>query len=153
MLPSNTGELEGQAERYLTNIQKQIELLEFKERCTPDCDGLASLPDQNIVLYLLELNRIPGLCTLQSCSGHIEKDVRDGTDYVTNGGLWLWLSEELMQRFYATAFELRRQSGIESLRIQFQRHGREFIDISFKGGGHGKLKQSMDVILEFFQEI
>ncbi len=98
-------------ERYLTNGQKCIELSEFHERCIPDQDGLASLPDCSMIRYLTELNSIPGLCTLQSCSGHIKRDVRDQSEYVTNGGLWIWLSREMMQRFYIAAFELRQRSG------------------------------------------
>ncbi len=156
MLPSDdAGRLVNQTicGRYLTNAQKRIELIEFERRRIPDWDGLVSLPDRSMIQYLTELNSIPGLCTLQSCSGHIKEDARDRSEYITNGSLWIWLSQEMMQRFYVAAFELRQRSGIEKLTIQFQRHGREFVDIQFAGDGHGKLENSMSGIVEFFTKL
>ncbi len=133
-------------DRYLVNGQKQIELLEFERGRD------LSPPDQEIEPYLLELNRLPGLCTLQSCSGHVEEDARDGTEYISCGNLWLWLSKAMTKRFYGTAFKLVQRPEIEKLSILFQGYGREIVSITFQGAGHGKLAVAMAIIIEFFKD-
>ncbi len=143
---------QGHILRYLTDAEKRIELLEFRQRCTPDWDGLASLPDPAMVPYLLELNRIPGLCTLQSCSGHVAVDPRDGSEYITGGHLWLWSSRAMMKKFYSAALGLAQHPEIERLRILFQAHGREIVDIEFQGAAHGELATSMGIIIGFFTD-
>jgi len=132
--------------RYLTDIQKHIGLSEFQQGHD------ISPPDPEIELYLWKLNRICGLCTLQSCSGHRKTDARDGSEYFTCGNLWLWLSEAMMEEFYKGAFELARNPCIERLRILFQAHGQEIVDIEFKGKESGALVESMRAIIDFFKK-
>ena len=55
--------------RYLSKIEKAVELLEWHDKSSSP--GVApGDPDEAIILWCKLINHIPGICTLQSCTGH-----------------------------------------------------------------------------------
>jgi len=131
--------------RYLTLGDKHIELVRLatEEFVEPDLRP-----------WLNRLNKLDGVCTLQSCGGHrfLDRENKSDETHIMNGHLWIWLSESVSRVFYTRAFELVQSDPMECVSIMFQGYGREIVSISFKGRAHNRMAESLDGIVEFFEE-
>lgn len=130
-------------------------------------------PDPEIYDWVDRLNELANLCTVQSCAGHIclpglhcawcrentdidmysEQEWRDDDSvvrHVRTGQLWLWLNQDMATWFYRNAMQLVLLPGIEKVAIIWV-DVHEYVDIQFRGAGHGELDQNMAAILRFFQ--
>ena len=106
--------------------------------------------DPDIVPLCDALNRLPGVCTLQSCAGHSAKD-SDGLIYP--GELWLRLSPEIMCRFEAVAQQLAAKTLIDRVGKIYWEDGKETVTVAFKGNESGHLAQSGVILLKFFEKL
>ena len=108
--------------------------------------------DKAIKPYILKLNMILGLATIQSCAGH--QIVSNGPVYHNNANLWLWLSEPMMKKFKGKAFKLAKVKGIERLYIMYTPDGYEYIEISFDSVEEKKRNlKAMRAIIRFFRSL
>lgn len=140
--------------RYLSPAEKAHELEQWFEMLTtqrwqpsstPKLDS--GLPDAEMVPWCLRLNRLPGICTLQSCAGH-----KRGKRH-TSGHLWLRLDRRTSRAFDARASELAKQSGIESVSVLYRADGQTIASVFFQGNERGRLAVSMRTICSFFERI
>ena len=131
--------------RYLAPEDKAIELVRLatEEFVEPDLRP-----------WLNRLNKLDGVCTLQSCGGHrfLDRENKSDETHIMNGHLWIWLSESVSKIFYTKAFELVQSDSMECVSIMFQSYGREIVSISFKGRARNRMAESLDRIVEFFEE-
>lgn len=146
--------------RYLTPETKQRELVMWEDRKAAFASGLwlgepipthvplggLGYPDPLMYRWCDRLNKIPGVCTLQSCCGH---EV-DGTHYP--GQLWLWLDKGMAQAVYPHIFTLLEHRCMEGVRTLYLRGGREVLDVTFHGEERGLLQPSMRHICGFFRK-
>jgi len=135
--------------RYLSDKEKKHIIREWEitkirsphtgDNCPPGRGGI----DAEIVFHCDEINAIPGVCTLQSCAGHINKD-----GSITNGGLWLKLTENMMMLFHEYAYELYTHKGIyDSITIRLQDYGDELVDICFYPQRLGEAMKYLKLLL------
>jgi tRNA(Phe) wybutosine-synthesizing methylase Tyw3 len=148
---------------YLTPSRKRIELAYWMEvrvkrdAMTVPPIGGHGYADPEIYALTDRLNALPGVCTLQSCAGHVV-DAADGSGpYHMRASLWLWLSGEMMKRFRAHVWELASYHQlIERVAILYL-HGasaedrREIIDITFAKGEHFEIASGL--IGDFFTRL
>jgi hypothetical protein len=137
--------------RFLTPAAKRRELgawraLRDRLGCQVEQGGFG-LPDPAMVPWCDRLNRIPGVCTLQSCSGHL------AGDYRSSGHVWLWLSENMSAAFDARAFALSAEGGIERVFRVYAGSGIEVTVIEFQGQEAGRLDASMRVVVNFLSRL
>ena len=110
--------------RWLTPASKDRILAQWQSRLAEprpagDLSG-RGWPDPEIVPLCNGLNRLPGVCTLQSCSGH------GGP-----GHLWLWLDHETSGEFDRWGHVLARMAGIEAVSRKWSSWGQEITAIDF----------------------
>ena len=135
--------------RYLSKIEKAVELREWHDKSSSP--GIApGDPDEAIVPWCKLINHIPGICTLQSCTGH-----RRANGYVETGHLWLKLSETMALRFYKKAMNLSAQHCIERVSTIYSAWGSEIVEIVFHGSERSTLDldHSLTTILRFLQDL
>ncbi len=130
-------------QRYLTGDAKQPiirewEVKKLSERPSDDPGG-HGYPDPEIYGLCDVLNAIPGVCTLQSCSGH----------GMVGGHLWLWLSIDLSDQFNHWAHVLARMEGIEFVQRKYTEWGQEITAIKFDG----RFEEASNSIVVFFQAL
>ena len=136
--------------RYLDETEKVAELAYWErliaERGSKDGPGN---PDPEIIPWCEKINSIPGICTLQSCAGHVygKRGVR------VSGHFWLWLSSEKAANFKQRAFELARNAAIERISTIYQRSGQEVVSIEFCGIPDGQLEDSGRAITTFLASL
>lgn len=133
--------------RYLSQVEKQRIVAAWGRTRAQPCLGRSGDPDPDILGLTDALNAIPGICTLQSCSGHI----RNGL--VERAHLWLKLSKAAMCRFYLAAPALAQHRMIESVSIRFGTGEGEIVEITFMGNECGLLSQAVAVILKYFRVV
>jgi len=139
--------------RFLTPRAKAIELRVWRDavrnwrKDEAPSKGGAGFPDPPIIPWCARLNRIPGVCTLQSCAGHRQGRWRSA------GRVWLWLTLELSRRFDERALQLAQQPEIERVYRVYSDWGQEVTAIEFRGEEWGRLDASMNVILRFFSSL
>lgn len=105
-------------------------------------------PDGDIVPLCDSLNALPGVCTLQSCAGH----VRGGT--IEAAHLWLWMSETTARRFDRDVFVLlQRRPPIDWVSKHFLHDGKEIASITFFGNERGLLRKSAKLIYNFMRRV
>lgn len=139
------------ARRWLTPAEKAetLRAWETTKRESPVVDrGGAGYPDPTIVPWCDRINGLPGVCTLQSCAGHL----KDG-GILHSGHLWLKLSEQVSAEFRQAAFELAGSPGIERVEMIFQPSGEEVASVTFQGDEHDLLQSSMGTIMSFLEEV
>lgn len=128
--------------------QKRLILAEWAATLEAWRDGRlagAGEPDRAMVPWCDRINRIPGLCTLQSCEGHHH----DGT--IDTAHIWIWLSSEKARWFDRAAPELAARTDIiERVSKLFTEDGKEVALVYFRGKERNLLHHSMGVIYEFF---
>ncbi len=104
-------------------------------------------PDPEIFGLTDSLNSLPGICTLQSCSGHIKHG------FVEHAHLWLKLCEEIANRFYLAAPSLAQHHLVEDVVIRFGTGEGEVVEIIFAGNECETLSEAMAIILDFFRSM
>lgn len=116
----------------------------------PGVKGGLGYVDPDIVPLCDGLNRLPGVCTLQSCAGH-SAEGSDGPVYP--GKLWLRLGPEIRGRFEAASRELAADALVERVGKIYWEDGKETVTLTFKGNESGYLAESSGVILKFFEKL
>ncbi len=136
--------------RFLNETEKVAELAYWArliaERSSKDGPGN---PDPEIIPWCEKINSIPGICTLQSCAGHVygKRGVR------VSGHFWLWLSSEKAANFKQRAFELARVAAIEKISTIYQPWGQEIALVEFRGIPDGQLESSGRAITTFLASL
>ena len=148
-------DLVGTCPRYLSPEAKERLLADWaKTKATPLPEGELGgrgWPDPNIFPLCDALNALPGVCTLQSCAGHLIV-LADGSENRQPGHLWLWLSAAVSAEFDRCAFDLATSPTIDWIRRCYGGWGQEITEIIFAGDDRGQLAESSAVILAFFRE-
>ena len=139
--------------RWLTNADKEFVLVSWSEakiQPVPEGDyGGVGYPDPDIVPWCDRINALPGVCTLQSCAGH----VRQGGERDA-GHLWLWLSRPMAGAFDSHAHRLARHvSYIEDVTRRYTSWGQEVTVITFAGNERDRLPPSLRLILAFLRTL
>jgi DNA-binding CsgD family transcriptional regulator len=147
--------------RYLT-LDEKVQVLEsFAEsrvressyrRFHAEARGGEGYIDHEVLPLVDALNVLDGVCTVQSCCGHIN---RHGYRYP--GSLWIRLSEQVMKQFEFRVWELVHISVIEHVtklyHMKQDNRMREVVSVQFTGEPNGKMQASKLVIVDFFQKI
>jgi hypothetical protein len=130
--------------RYLTTAEKTAELDGWR-RTRDAFAGIVGpgVPDPEMIPWCEKINALPGVCTLQSCSGHPDGEIP------RLGHLWLRLDDRRAASFHARAFELAAKTGIERISLIYQPWGHEVIQLEFAGSPDGQLEGSLGAILGF----
>lgn len=141
--------------RYLTVEEKQAILAEWRDRkkllMRPSgMLGGRGFVDPEIVPLCDALNRLDGICTLQSCAGHHCDGI---DDHVYPGRLWLRLSQHMTHRFEIEVRQLAELPAIDRVGKIYWKDGKETVTIEFKGIEAGLLAESSAVILDFFRKL
>ena len=135
--------------RHLSEQEKGRVLAAWdKHRQDYPNDDMYGRPDPTMNPWCDAINALPGVCTVQACSGH-RRDI-GGT---SGGCLWLRLDEPASNRLDSLAFELAQQPGIECVYRLYASWGEGIVDISFQGEEHGCLDATMKTIVEFLWKI
>ena len=148
-------EVSGQrAMRFLTPHEKTETLASWEEYkrafIRPGAKGGRGYVDPDIVPLCDALNRLPGVCTLQSCTGHSAND-SDGPVY--SGVMWLRLNQRMTHRFEEQAHRLAAEQVIDRVGKIYCEDGKETVTIEFKGNETGLLAESVSVVLGFFRAL
>ena len=117
---------------------------------SPGTKGGLGYVDPDIVPLCDALNRLPGVCTLQSCAGHSAKD-SDGPIYP--GRLWLRLNQRMMHHFEEQAHRLAAEPVIDRVGKIYWEDGKKTVAIDFKGNETGLLAESGSAVLDFFRAL
>jgi hypothetical protein len=139
------------ANRYLSPEAKARVLLQWeaaKAQQSPSGDlGGRGYPDLEIVPLCDALNTLPGICTLQSCSGHPNGDQHRPAG--NTGLLWLWLDEPTSYEFDRVGSVLARLPGIETVSRRYSPWGQEITAIEFDG----RFSQAIESVMVFFSTL
>lgn len=146
--------------RFLTTAEK-IRHLIFYQNLLRDwvaegkpSGGGRGFPDGNMIDFCNQLNSIGGLCTLQSCSGHVVQAADGSGEYTYPGNLWLRLDEKNSVSFdqrvgdlisSPTIFQVRKLYSYDQGTIPY-----EVIDITFD---RQKVEEAQQIILSFFRSL
>lgn len=147
----NLGDQPGSGKRFLSGTEKLATLESWFQRltemawCPRDSVGGHGEPDADIVSWCLRLNRLSGVCTVQSCAGH-RKD-----RFLSGGHLWLRLDERMSAAFDTRAHELAEH--VESVARRYMPDGQLVVEVTFQGNERGRLSASMDRICSFFERL
>lgn len=127
-------------ERYLTREHKVAILAEWDAKIITLPSDSAGGPDAAVVPWCARLNAIQGVCTLQSCAGHIENG------YLHSGHIWLWLDQAKSVEWDRRAYELAAARTIERVTRIYSSWGQEVHCVEFQGEERGCLAESMKMI-------
>jgi hypothetical protein len=106
--------------------------------------------DRGVLDLCDRLNALDGVVTLQSCEGHRYPN-GDESFSENAAGLWLWLDRSRAREFYERAASLAEHPRIEQIRFLWGIEGREIVDVIFDGVSRGKMHESSDVIVSWFE--
>ncbi len=137
------------ANRYLSESGKSEELSYWRGLLDQGGAGGPGSPDRGMIPWCDRINAIDGICTLQSCSGHDDRE----NGIRSAGHLWLWLSAQKSSAFKKRAFELAQNATIERISTIYQPWGREVVQIEFRGAPEGQLESSGQTILAFLTSL
>lgn len=98
--------------------------------------------DEGARVHVDRLNRIEGVCTVQSCIGHVAETTSG--QHVQSGTIEMRLSSAALLRFYAAMPEIAKLEGFEDVSIRW-RPGQEICCVSFLPGG---LSRFVDKLVE-----
>lgn len=121
--------------RYLTAEEKLDELTAWAE---DEC------ADEGVRPLVARLNAIDGVCTVQSCIGHVRPSKIDGSRLVENGHVELRLDEERTRLFYAGMPRLRSTASVEDVSISW-RTPYQVCNVWFEPGN---IERVVDVLAE-----
>jgi len=146
--------------RFLTPDEKAEEIASFTEyRADPahfrtahvKAKGGEGWIDLEALPLVDELNAIEGVCTIQSCCGHV-----NGHDYAYPGHFWIRLSADMMERFERDIDRLLSQDVIQHVTklysFQDGDSPHEVVDVKFWGEPAGRMDEAREVIAGFFRE-
>jgi len=111
--------------------------------------GGSGLPDGDMIPWCKRLNAIPGVCTVQSCSGHPP----DADGYRSSAHVWIKLSGPLSRLFRECAPTLAKEEHVDRLSTAYMPDGSEIVVVEFAGNERGLLDYSMDSIASFFESL
>lgn len=138
--------------RWLTAEQKEEILQSWEDKKTVAVgasDGYDNgYPDPAIIPLCDQINALDGVCTLQSCAGHV---VEDGL--LRSGHLWLWMSRRKSREFDHRAFQLSRRPLMERIGKIYGKDGREITSLTFAGEERDLLAESGALILRFLRSL
>jgi hypothetical protein len=142
--------------RYLSGHEKAVEIARWLSLCASDphtgpLDGGRGFVDPDMIPWCEKLNAIPGVCTIQSCSGH--GSARTG--YVEScGKIWLLLDPSMSWAFDRQAFRLASHDDlIEQVARIYAPWGKEIASIAFAGNERDSLYRSMRLIVAFLRSL
>ncbi len=133
--------------RHLTPAEKTRELARWAEICSTSPSSGPGTPDPEIVPWCERINELDGICTLQSCAGHL-----DG-EHGHEGHIWLWLDRDRLNELQDRGIELADRNGIERVSVIYQPWGQEIVEVCFKGVPADRLDSSMGVVLGFLESL
>lgn len=139
--------------RYLSDVRKR-EILDAwhayrLQLAPPGKEGGHGYQDPAISPWCDRLNALPGVCTIQSCSGHA---FPDGSR--TSAHLWVRLNSPLAALFHQEAFGLASDTRhVERLATIYEPMDGEIVEVIFVGSERNQLEESMIRILEFFRSL
>lgn len=144
--------------RYLTPSEKAEQIAAWHQQradfenqrptLNRDPAGLG-FPDPEIYNLTDRLNAIEGVCTVQSCSGH----VIGIQDVQWNANLWLRLSEPITEQFLECVSDLTEERpAVERVALVFGPPEGEIVEIVFEGLNVGAeaFAEAGDIIVAFF---
>ncbi len=122
-----------------TTSLKLSSMAYFRDRCLEGGDGPGTA-DIELLPYLLVINAIPGVYTLQSCTGHLPHERKYCADY-PYGELWVSLPEVV---------DLS-ESPCQATWVDPERFDDDKRVVSFKFGGHpaGSLDRDLRAITDY----
>ena len=103
------------AGQYLTPAEKAHTLEAWESGA-----GESSYADEGVRPLVARLNAIEGVCTVQSCIGHVRESREDGSRYVENGCIEMRLDESRTAAFYASMARLRAVEGVDDVAISWR---------------------------------
>lgn len=119
-------------------------------RCLGSDAGRKDVPwgdlDPDIVPFVRELNRFPGVQTLQSCAGHGDDEYVDRP-----GGVWLHLRPDAVSKVLPVMDEIGQNPLIEQAGFAWGRAmepRNPVLILRFQGNERGKLDESTSFVLE-----
>lgn len=130
---------------------RELQLWEEK-KAGPRGPGGAGFPDDRIIPLCDRINRLSGICTLQSCAGHSRSEEQR---WSAPGNLWLWFDKWIFNTFVHHGSKLAEDPAMERIDLLYGRylpHDRRVVaSITFLGDDKdpGSLERSSNVILEF----
>ena len=138
--------------RYLSDADKRRILAQWRNAKRGDlCTGIGGqgFPDPDVIPWCDEINMLDGVCTVQSCAGHL-----GGQGGIAScGHLWLAMDRKRSAAFDSKAFGLSAQAGIERVCRIYAPWGQEIACIEFEGNERGRLAQSMHMIVSFLRSL
>ncbi len=141
--------------RHLTREAKRRELerwarLRAEHIDAPGLDHPSEPGHADPDIYPLcdRLNALHGVCTIQSCAGHILDD-----GFMRSGHLWLWLDPATAGKFDRQAWTLAAMPAIQRVARLYLASGQEITCIEFAGNERAMLKDSADAIASFFASL
>jgi hypothetical protein len=119
----------------------------------PAVTGGLGYPDPEVFDICDRLNRIAGIVTLQSCSGHRQSVVDDVS--LWSGQLWIGMTAWIRDRYVALAPGLAALPMIERVGLLFHHEVTDVADITFAGLNVSAeaLTESAGVIVGFFEHL
>lgn len=137
--------------RYLTDDEKARHLAYWQDRRAEHFErDEPGAPDPDIYPLVDFLNSLSGVCTVQSCAGHVRKSAIDGADYLEPAHLWIRASAAVLRVFQANVRTLMEYDGIERCAVLYHRELGDLIDLEFHGNERGRLALSITAIELFF---
>jgi hypothetical protein len=121
--------------RYLTESEKRKELRYWE---TDDC------ADPGVRPMMARLNALDGVCTVQSCIGHVQEQHADGSRYILNGHVEMRLDAQRTQQFYDGMGRLRALPGVDDVMICW-RPPYQVCNVWFQPGG---MPEVVDMLVE-----
>lgn len=139
--------------RYLTEDEKRAEMSEWESLCGARRSDLGDaggrgFPDPDMIPWCATVNAIPGICTVQSCAGHVSVE-----GYLSSARLWLRFNHTMSAAFDAEAFRLSNAARIEEVSRVYTSWGKEIASITFAGNERDSLNESMALIVAFLQSL
>ncbi len=133
-------------DRHLSPDEKAEILSAWCEQQRMGAPGPGGL-DPDMIPWCEKLNALPGVCSVQSCSGHSE----NGS--LRSGHLWLRLDDVTSRAFDRAAFRLSANPHIEQVARLYSAWGEEITSITFAGNERNLLTESLQAIVNFFRSL
>jgi hypothetical protein len=107
-------------------------------------------PDTEIIGFTDLVNAIPGVCTIQSCAGHLSFEAKAEERLVSPAHVWLRVTEPIHKVILETAPDLVSHDLIEEVNLRFGRCDEgPIVEIIFAGRERGMLDVSAELIVAF----
>lgn len=119
---------------------------------TGDTGGLG-YPDPDVYALVDSLNRLDGIVTMQSCSGHRHEG--EGSESMWSGQLWIAMCHPVWSRYVNHVDDMLEFPDIERASLLFLKGEMDVADIIFQGmnKGENELRRSGTIIYNFFENI